>query len=96
MEALNEELMAIVERAKMARNAFPGLKAPDSLAAMTMAHDLAVLGQEFIGLSVRIKQAARMAADQEAAARNTYRPKKKNAAQMAASMCRNGAYRGQP
>lgn len=96
MEALNEELMAIVERAKQARNAFPGLKAPDSLATMTMAHDLAVLSQEFIGLSVKIKQAARMAADQEAAARNAYRPPKKNAAQVTAAMCRKGAYRVQP
>ncbi len=92
MEAMNEELVALVQRAKLARNAFRCLKAPDSLAAMTMAHDLAVLGQEFIGLSVRIKQAARAAADQEAATRNTYRPPKKNAAQMAASMCRRGAY----
>lgn len=92
MEAMNEELVALVQRAKQARNAFPCLKAPDSLAAMTMAHDLAVLGQEFIGLSVRIKQAARAAADQEAATRNTSRPQLKNAAQMAAEMRRRGAY----
>lgn len=96
MEALNEELMAIVERAKQARNAFPGLKAPDSLPSMTMAHDLAVLGQEFIGLSVRMKQAARAAADQEAAARNTYRPPRATAAKVAAAMIKNGAYRVQP
>lgn len=91
MEAMNEELVALVQRAKLARNTFPSLKAADSLAAVTLAHDLAVLGQEFIGLSVRMKQAARASADQEAQKR-TYHLPKKNAAKMAAAMCRRGAY----
>lgn len=96
MEALNEELMAIVERAKQARNAFPGLKAPDSLAAVSMADELARIGGDFISLSVKLKQAARAAADQEAAARNTYRPPRATAAKVAAAMIKNGAYRVQP
>ncbi len=93
MEAMNDELVALVTRAKLARNAFPSLKAPDSLAAVTMAHDLAVLGQEFHKLSVKLKQAGRAAADADANARNATTPtKRKNAAQMAAEMRRRGAY----
>lgn len=97
MEAMNEELVALVQRAKQARNAFPCLKAPDSLAAMTLAHDLSVLGQEFHNLSVKLKQAGRAAADADADARNTAsRPLRKNAAQMAADMRRRGAYSVMP
>ena len=87
----------LAERANNARHAFPGLKSADSLAAMTLAHDLSVLGQEFHNLSVKLKQAGRAAADADADARNTAsRPLRKNAAQMAADMRRRGAYSVMP
>ncbi len=93
MEAMNDELAALVQRAKQARNAFPSLKAPDSLAAVSMADELARIGADFVSFSVRLKQAARAAADADAEARNSgHRPQRRNAAQMAAEMRRRGAY----
>lgn len=89
---LAEELARLVHRAKHARNILPALKAPDCLEAVTMAHELAVLGGDFIILATALKQAARTAANEQAEARRTYQAPPKNAARMAADMRRRGAY----
>ena len=89
---LAEELARLVHRAKHARNILPALKAPDCLDAATMAHELAVLGGDFIILATALKQAGRNAANAEAEARRAYRAPPKNAARMAAEMRRRGAY----
>lgn len=91
LASLHADLSDLVRRAKIVRNAFPCLKTPDSLEALTMAHDVAVLGQGMISLSVKMKQAARQAADDQAKAR-AHKPPKKSAAQMATDMRRRGAY----
>lgn len=70
LASLHAELSDLVQRMKTVRNAFPCLKTPDSLEALTMAHDIAVLGQSMISLSVKMKQAARKKADYLANARN--------------------------
>jgi hypothetical protein len=91
LSQLRTELCSLTQRATQARHTFPGLKAADSMATMTMAHDLGVLGQEFINLSVALKQAARTAADESVKARSCQ--VKKSAARAAGTMIKNGAYR---
>ncbi len=91
LSQLRTELCNLTQRATQARHVFPGLKAADSMATMTMAHDLGVLGQEFINLSVALKQAARTAADESVMTRS-YQVKK-SAARAAGAMVKNGAYR---
>lgn len=92
MKELHAELTALVEKAKHARNAFPSLKAPDTLPAMTMADDLARLGGDFIKLSVQFKQAARAEADQHVKNRPEWIGPKMTAQRAAAALRKRGAY----
>jgi len=96
LEAISIELARLVKRAKHARNVMPAIKAPDCLEAVAMAHELAVLGGDFIILATALKQAARDAANEQAEARRTYQAPPKNAARMAADMRRRGAYSVSP
>ena len=101
LSAMRSILCNLEQRATKARHTFPSLKSAASMAAMTLAHDLAVLGQEFIILSVKLKQAARDEAAQEADAVREAQGGRKiaprvNAEGAAAAMIKNGAYRVQP
>lgn len=91
MEAFNNELVALVARAKLLRNTFPCLKSPASSPAMDMAHELAVLGQDFVKLSIDLKQAARREAESQAMKRRTWTPPRMNAERAAEALRRRGA-----
>lgn len=96
MKELHAELTALVEKAKHARNAFPSLKAPDTLPAMTAADDLARLGGEFIQLSIKLKRAARAEANERAKSRTLWSAPMVNAKQAASALVRAGAYSVMP
>lgn len=101
LSAMRSILCNLEQRVTKARHTFPSLKCAASMAAMTMAHDLAILGQELIILSVNLKQAARDEAAQEADAVREAQGGHKtvpriNAEGAAAAMIKNGAYRVQP
>ncbi len=101
LAAMRTIMCSLEQRATQARHTFPSLKSAASMAAMTLAHDLAILGQEFINLSIKLKQAARTEAAQEAdAAREAQGGHKiaprMNAERAAAGMIKRGAYRVQP
>ena len=96
MEKLNAELTALVEKAKHFRNAFPSLKAPDTLPAITMADDLARLGGEFIQLSINLKRAARAEANERAKTRRLWSAPKMNAEHAAGALRRVGGYSVMP
>lgn len=101
LSAMRTILCNLEQRATQARHTFPSLKSAASMAAMTLAHDLAILGQEFIILSVKLKQAARDEAAQEADAIREAQGGRKiapriNAERAAAGMIKRGAYRVQP
>lgn len=94
-------LCNLEQRATQARHTFPSLKSAASMAAMTLAHDLGVLGQEFINLSANLKRAARTEAAQEADAAKEAQGGRKiasriNAERAAAGMIKRGAYLVQP
>lgn len=92
LETLHKTIFELVERAKVMKHAVPGIKTPDCLAGVTLAHDLGTIGQEFINLSVALKQAARTAANESVRARST-QANRMTAAHAADKMVRNGAYR---
>lgn len=92
LDALQTAIHELSERAKTLKHTFASIKAPDSLAAVTMAHDMATLGQEFINAAVLLKQAARNAADEQVKARPAYQASTKNAAQAARELRQRGAY----
>ncbi|MEN9901638.1 MAG: hypothetical protein RL651_302 [Pseudomonadota bacterium] len=87
------ELMALVERAKAARNSFPTLKALDTLPAVTMADEIGRLGGDFIKLSVKFKQAAREEAENTAKTRPKWVAPRINAERMAEAMVKRGCQR---
>ena len=95
MEKIHAELTALVDKAKRARNAFPSLKAPDTLPAMTMADDLARLGGEFIQLSIKLKRAARAEAAERAESRRLWSAPKMSAKRLADALVKRGCYRVQ-
>lgn len=101
LSEMRTTLCRLEQSATHARHTFPGIKSAASMAAMTLAHDLAILGQEFIILSVKLKQAARDEAAQEADAIREAQGGRKiapriNAERAAAGMIKRGAYRVQP
>ena len=87
------ELMTLVDRAKAARNAFPTLKALDTLPAVTIAEEISRLGGDFIKLSVKFKQAARAEADNTVKARPQWSAPKMNAERTAGAMLKRGCIR---
>lgn len=92
LDALKCTTRELSERAKTIKHTFHAIKTPDSLAAVSIAHDMATLGQEFINASVLLKQAARDAADEQIQARPVYHAITRNAAQTARDMRQRGAY----
>jgi hypothetical protein len=96
MEKLHAELTELVRRAKLARNTFPSLTAPDTLPAINMAEELSRIGGDFIKLSVMMKRAARQEADKRAKSRCLWSAPKMNAERAASAMQRAGAYSVMP
>ena len=59
MQDTLESIRLATDRAKQARNPCMGVRSPDTLAAHTLAAELAQIGQTFISISVRLRQAGR-------------------------------------
>lgn len=93
MEELHKELAALTERAKAARNAFPTLKALDTLPAVSMADEIGRLGGDFIKLSVKFKQAARAEADNTFKTRPQWSAPKRSAERTADALVKRGCHR---
>lgn len=87
------ELMALVDRAKQARNTFPTLKALDTLPAVTMAEEISRLGGDFLKLAVKFKQAARAEADNAVKSRSQWQGPRINAQRAADVLVKRGCYR---
>ena len=87
------ELIALVERAKAARNTFPTLKGLDTLPAVTVADEISRLGGDFIKLAVKFKQAARVEADNAVKSRPKWRAPKMNAERAADELIKRGCHR---
>lgn len=84
---LQDELVSMARRTNTLRHNFAGIKSLDSTAAMTTAHDIAMIGQEFLKISIALKQAAIQTANE----RHTYKPKL-TAKSAARALCRRGSY----
>ena len=67
MQEILDDIRQATERAKKTRNICMGVMAPDTHAAHCLAVYLAQIGQEFVSISVRLRQAGRKAADETAA-----------------------------
>lgn len=89
------ELMALVDRAKQARNTFPTLKALDTLPAVTMAEEISRLGGDFLKLAVKFKQAARAEADNAAKTRPQWYAPRLTAKRAADALVKRGGIRVQ-
>lgn len=84
---LQDELVILARRTNTLRHNFAGIKSLDSMAAMITAHDIAMIGQEFLNISVALKQAAIETANE----RHTYKPKL-TAKSAAKALRRRGSY----
>jgi hypothetical protein len=93
MDKILKELSRVTEKANTVCSSCAGVTASGTLPAHDLATDLAQIGQEFIGLSVRLRQAGSEAADTCAAARPKWNLPKLNAKRAADEIVRRGGYR---
>lgn len=93
MDKILKELSRVTEKVNTVCSSCAGVTASGTLPAHDLATDLAQIGQEFINLSTRIRQANREATEAEPSTRPKWRPRKLNAKRAADAVVKTGGYR---
>jgi hypothetical protein len=92
MNELQDQIDALVQRAKSARLRASTLENPATVDGDTLAQDLAELSKDFMGAATALRQSAREVADQEAAQRPKWQPPRMNAARAKAAIIKRGGF----